>query len=360
MTNSNRLRYRVLSLLLFSIFLICSLRAEPLASDVVAAAEPLASDDVAAAAEPLRDTVTFFTTIYFTLDQGDCIEHQEVIKANEALEWSLRHPQATITIEGWTDRAGSLDYNQRLSLRRASTLQRYMVDGGVDPQRITSVGCGVDTVSESITGRRADFVAIYSEPRCERVCEVAAAPEAKPTAEIVPEPAVEIDPEPAVKIAPETLATAPIYIDELQPFSRFSLRTNLLYWLGGVMNIGGEWRGVFHERLSLVVSGGYSALADDDWRYRWGMRYIQPELRCYLGEARRWFVGGEFLYCRYDIKLSGSGHKGKYCGGGAVGGYRTTLTDRFAMDFTAGVGIGTNSLFIPFQLGANLIFGTPH
>lgn len=52
----------------------------------------------------------------------------------------------TIRVEGFSDRIGSTDYNQALSVRRAEAVKRYLVESGrVDPMKISTVGMGEGT-----------------------------------------------------------------------------------------------------------------------------------------------------------------------------------------------------------------------
>ncbi len=48
----------------------------------------------------------------------------------------------TVVATGHTDRLGSIDYNQRLSHRRAEAVRKYLVDKGLDAGRISAVGKG--------------------------------------------------------------------------------------------------------------------------------------------------------------------------------------------------------------------------
>ncbi len=48
----------------------------------------------------------------------------------------------SIELSGHTDSIGSLEYNQRLSERRAHAVKEYIVEKGVDPAIITAVGFG--------------------------------------------------------------------------------------------------------------------------------------------------------------------------------------------------------------------------
>ena len=54
----------------------------------------------------------------------------------------VKYPQTTIVVEGHTDSTGSDAYNQGLSERRALSVQRLLVERGVIPARITTVGYG--------------------------------------------------------------------------------------------------------------------------------------------------------------------------------------------------------------------------
>jgi outer membrane protein OmpA-like peptidoglycan-associated protein len=52
------------------------------------------------------------------------------------------YPNRTASIEGFTDSMGSEDSNQMLSERRADSVKRYLVERGVQSQRLTSTGRG--------------------------------------------------------------------------------------------------------------------------------------------------------------------------------------------------------------------------
>lgn len=54
----------------------------------------------------------------------------------------LDYPKTAILVQGHTDSSGSEEYNQRLSLRRAETVQNHLLLREVDPSRIAAVGYG--------------------------------------------------------------------------------------------------------------------------------------------------------------------------------------------------------------------------
>ncbi|MFN8641142.1 MAG: OmpA family protein [Candidatus Binatia bacterium] len=60
----------------------------------------------------------------------------------EAAAQLKQHPDVHVLVQGFTDSIGSEEYNQRLSLRRAEAVYRYLVNLGVDPERLTVEGFG--------------------------------------------------------------------------------------------------------------------------------------------------------------------------------------------------------------------------
>ena len=51
-------------------------------------------------------------------------------------------PEINIQIEGHTDSYGSEEYNQELSIRRADTVREYLIQNGIDAERLTAIGMG--------------------------------------------------------------------------------------------------------------------------------------------------------------------------------------------------------------------------
>jgi len=71
-----------------------------------------------------------------------------------------KYPQTTIRIEGYTDQTGSEAYNQALSERRATAVKNALVQRGVDPARIQTVGYGESQPisSNAAMNRRVNIV----------------------------------------------------------------------------------------------------------------------------------------------------------------------------------------------------------
>jgi outer membrane protein OmpA-like peptidoglycan-associated protein len=66
------------------------------------------------------------------------------------------YPDTEISVEGHADSTGSESYNQQLSERRADSVTRYLVNFGVHPSRISSIGFGetVPRASNATAGGR--------------------------------------------------------------------------------------------------------------------------------------------------------------------------------------------------------------
>jgi outer membrane protein OmpA-like peptidoglycan-associated protein len=61
------------------------------------------------------------------------------------LELALASPSLgndRFVVAGHTDAKGSAEYNKQLSLRRAETVKRFLVDKGIDPKRLDTIGYG--------------------------------------------------------------------------------------------------------------------------------------------------------------------------------------------------------------------------
>jgi outer membrane protein OmpA-like peptidoglycan-associated protein len=56
----------------------------------------------------------------------------------------LRYPNSTVFVTGHTDNTGTAAHNQQLSERRAQSVARVLMDGGVAPSRIIATGRGED------------------------------------------------------------------------------------------------------------------------------------------------------------------------------------------------------------------------
>ena len=104
-------------------------------------------------------TATFKGDIFFDLDSSTLKPgaYSEIDRVSNVLN---NYPQTTIRVEGYTDSTGPEDYNQRLSEKRAEAVKSALIQRGMDPIRIQTVGYGESQPisSNSAMNRRVGIV----------------------------------------------------------------------------------------------------------------------------------------------------------------------------------------------------------
>ena len=79
--------------------------------------------------------------VFFELDSSDLdARARRTVEAN--VEVLQRYPSWVITIEGHCDERGTPEYNLGLGERRALAAHEYLLELGVDPQRVRTVSYG--------------------------------------------------------------------------------------------------------------------------------------------------------------------------------------------------------------------------
>lgn len=69
-----------------------------------------------------------------------------------------------IQIEGWCDKTGDVDVNQKVSYKRANVIKRYLISKGIADSNISIKGNGFDLTAESdAKARRADVKLYVTE-----------------------------------------------------------------------------------------------------------------------------------------------------------------------------------------------------
>lgn len=89
---------------------------------------------------PSKRRVTYSVESLFTFDEAAIRPEGKVALDSFARDLAGSSYQV-ITVEGHTDRLGSTEYNQSLSMRRAEKVKEYLITaGGVMPDKVTVVG----------------------------------------------------------------------------------------------------------------------------------------------------------------------------------------------------------------------------
>ena len=109
-------------------------------------------------------TATFKSEVMFDFDSSTLKPgaYQEMDRVARILN---KYSQTTIRVEGHTDSKGSEAYNQILSEKRAMAVKNALVQRGVDPARIQTVGYGESQPisSNDAVNRRVSIVIIPIE-----------------------------------------------------------------------------------------------------------------------------------------------------------------------------------------------------
>ncbi|HEX5316565.1 MAG TPA: OmpA family protein, partial [Candidatus Kapabacteria bacterium] len=84
---------------------------------------------------------------------------------NRAVELMKAVPAMKVEIAGYSDTIGTLSHNLDLSLRRANAVRDFLIQHGIDPNRITAHGYGpASPIATNVTdegraeNRRVEFV----------------------------------------------------------------------------------------------------------------------------------------------------------------------------------------------------------
>jgi len=83
----------------------------------------------------------YLRPIYFDFD-SDELTSQDIPKLDILASILLEHPTLRLTITGYTDSKGTEDYNQRLSVDRATSVYKYMLLSGIPKERMVVTGMG--------------------------------------------------------------------------------------------------------------------------------------------------------------------------------------------------------------------------
>lgn len=84
-----------------------------------------------------------FPAIYFAFNKY-ALRPSELPKLREILAYLKDNPDVSVVLSGWCDTRGPVYVNNRLSRQRASRVRSWLVQQGVEPERISIVGRGSD------------------------------------------------------------------------------------------------------------------------------------------------------------------------------------------------------------------------
>ena len=115
--------------------------------------------------DPIKSgTTTVLNNLFFDIDKYE-LKDKSITELEKVRRFLKENPTVKIGIAGHTDDSGSASYNKELSLNRAKSVYRYLVDQGIEERRLKFRGYGQekpvvpnDTEENKQKNRRIEFV----------------------------------------------------------------------------------------------------------------------------------------------------------------------------------------------------------
>ncbi|MFK0571695.1 OmpA family protein [Endozoicomonas sp.] len=92
--------------------------------------------------------------IYFDFDNAD-ITSDSRLQLDKISAMAKTNPNIQLTAVGYTDSTGPMEYNKMLSMHRAEGVKKYLVEQGLNPDRIKIVAGGIiESDDQTLMGRQ--------------------------------------------------------------------------------------------------------------------------------------------------------------------------------------------------------------
>ncbi|MCB2154729.1 peptidoglycan-associated lipoprotein Pal [bacterium] len=108
--------------------------------------------------------------VHFDYDRSELKPEWQTILEHHA-QWLVSHPRVSVQVEGHCDERGTEEYNLSLGQRRADSVRTYLVEKGVDPNRISTISYGKlrpltfdENAEANALNRRAMFLVYQPGP----------------------------------------------------------------------------------------------------------------------------------------------------------------------------------------------------
>lgn len=96
--------------------------------------------------ERLENAIAFSVPLYFEFDSATLQDNQTGVLDRFAGVYGEFYDGGLLTVEGFTDEAGPVEYNQVLGKRRAEEVKSYLTEiAGLNPERVRTVSYGEST-----------------------------------------------------------------------------------------------------------------------------------------------------------------------------------------------------------------------
>lgn len=105
----------------------------------------------------LQGRISVDTAAHFAFGDATLRDEDKPLLDDFAKVISQHHADALITVEGFTDPAGSKGYNHRLGMKRADAVRDYLVsNGGLAGDKVRAVSYGESSNRQVETGKTRD------------------------------------------------------------------------------------------------------------------------------------------------------------------------------------------------------------
>ena len=109
--------------------------------------------------ERMQGMLKFDVPVHFAFDDATVRELDRPVLDRFASVVKEFYPDALITVEGFADPAGSRAYNQRLGMRRANSVKKYLTtSGGLQADRVKTVSYGESADRQVVPGAQGPGV----------------------------------------------------------------------------------------------------------------------------------------------------------------------------------------------------------
>jgi peptidoglycan-associated lipoprotein len=95
-----------------------------------------------ASVSELKGRVRVDMSAHFDFDKAQLHDEDKAALDDFASVVRSHHPDALVTVEGFTDAAGSDAYNKLLGLKRARVVRDYLVAQGLNPEKLRTISYG--------------------------------------------------------------------------------------------------------------------------------------------------------------------------------------------------------------------------
>lgn len=104
----------------------------------------------------MQGRVSVDTVAHFAFNSATLSEQDKPALQNFAETMAKYHPNVLVTVEGFTDPAGSRAYNKRLGMQRAEAVRDFLVSSGINASQVRAVSYGKDANRQVVKGASHD------------------------------------------------------------------------------------------------------------------------------------------------------------------------------------------------------------